>query len=219
MGDQLDDGILAGSGVILELRQYTLHPGRRDELIELFGREFVAPQEAVGMKIAGQFRDLDDPDRFVWLRSFGDMRSRRDGLAAFYGGAVWKANRDAANATMIDSDNVLLLRPAHGSPDFTAPAGKLVIASIHSFDSVEGPGRFAEIFDKELAKRVRSAGGSILGTFVTERSENDFPALPVREGENVFVWFASFADRAAYERFARDTADFPAAERLRLEPV
>lgn len=215
----MDDGLLAGRRVILELRQYTLHAGRRDELIELFGREFVAPQEAVGMKIAGQFRDLDDPDRFVWLRSFADMPSRRAGLAAFYGGAVWKANRDAANATMIDSDNVLLLRPSNGASDFAASNAKLVIASIHSFDAADGPERFAEVFDKELAERVQSAGGSILGTFVTERSENNFPALPVREGENVFVWFASFADRAAYERFARDTADFPAAERLRLEPV
>lgn len=215
----MDDDLLAGRRVILELRQYTLHAGRRDELIELFGREFVAPQEAVGMKIAGQFRDLDNPDRFVWLRSFADMRSRRAGLAAFYGGAVWKAHRDAANATMIDSDNVLLLRPSNGSPGFAPPTGTFVIASIHSFDAIEGPGRFAEVFERELAQRVQLAGGSILGTFVTERSENDFPALPVREGEHVFVWFASLADRAAYERFARDTADLPAGERLRLEPV
>ena len=215
----MDDGLRAGRRVILELRQYTLHPGRRDELIELFGREFVAPQEAVGMKIAGQFRDLDNPDRFVWLRSFDDMRSRRAGLAAFYGGAVWKAHRDAANATMIDSDNVLLLRPANGSSAFAASEGKLVIASIHSFDAPDGPERFAETFDRQLSERVRAAGGTMLGTYVTEQSENDFPALPVREGENVFVWFASFADRAAYERFARDTADFPAAQRLRLEPV
>ena len=31
---------------VLELRQYTLHPGRRDELVALFEREFVEPQEA-----------------------------------------------------------------------------------------------------------------------------------------------------------------------------
>jgi len=215
----LDDGLLAGRPVILELRQYTLHPGRRDELIELFGREFVAPQEAVGMTIAGQFRDLDNPDRFVWLRSFADMGSRRAGLEAFYGGPVWKGHRDAANATMIDSDNVLLLRPANASSGFARANGKFVIASVHSFDAVDAPERFAEVFEKELAERVQSAGGSILGSFVTERSENNFPALPVREGENVFVWFASFADRSAHERFAQDTADFPAAERLRLEPV
>ncbi len=50
---------------IVELRMYTLHPGRRDELIALFDREFVETQEAVGMQVIGQFYDLDDPDRFV----------------------------------------------------------------------------------------------------------------------------------------------------------
>src|SRR6476646_230013 len=78
---------------IVELRQYTLHPGKRDALIDLF-------------------RDLDNPNRFVWLRGFRDMRSRAQALKNFYGGPVWKAHCEAANATMIDSDNVLLLHPA-----------------------------------------------------------------------------------------------------------
>src|SRR5436190_19037883 len=96
---------------VVELRQYTLYPGRRDELIELFDREFVESQEALGMRVLGQFRDLDAPDRFVWVRGFGDMATRAEGLTAFYGGPVWRANSAAANATMIDSDDVLLLRP------------------------------------------------------------------------------------------------------------
>eukprot|EP01036_Dinobryon_divergens_P006801 gene6801-9042_t len=97
---------------IVELRQYTLHPGRRDTLIELFDREFVETQEATGMHVLGQFRDLDDEQRFVWLRGFDSMESRRVSLEAFYGGPAWQAHREAANATMLDSDNVLLLRPA-----------------------------------------------------------------------------------------------------------
>jgi hypothetical protein len=99
---------------IVELRQYTLHPGRRDDLIELFDREFVETQEAAGLAVLGQFRDLRDPDRFVWLRGFTDMPSRAAALSRFYGGPVWAAHRDAANATMIDSDDVLLLRPLDG---------------------------------------------------------------------------------------------------------
>ena len=54
------------------------------------------------------FVDLDDPDRFVWLRGFVDMATRAAALGAFYGGPIWKAHRDAANATIVDSDNVLL---------------------------------------------------------------------------------------------------------------
>jgi hypothetical protein len=58
---------------IVELRQYTLHPGKRHVLIDLFDQEFVEPQEALGMEIIGQFRDVDDRNRFVWLRGFSTM--------------------------------------------------------------------------------------------------------------------------------------------------
>src|SRR3982750_1412237 len=71
---------------IVELRRYALHPGRRETLIELFDREFVHTQEDCGMRVLGQFRDLDAPDDFVWLRGFANMAERREALAAFYGG-------------------------------------------------------------------------------------------------------------------------------------
>jgi hypothetical protein len=38
---------------MVELRQYTLHPGKRDVLIDQYDREFVESQEALGMKIIG----------------------------------------------------------------------------------------------------------------------------------------------------------------------
>src|SRR5262245_18513215 len=47
---------------VVELRQYTLPPGKRDILNDLFDREFIESQEAVGMTIIGQFRDLDNPN-------------------------------------------------------------------------------------------------------------------------------------------------------------
>ncbi|GLW12556.1 hypothetical protein Misp01_76840 [Microtetraspora sp. NBRC 13810] len=111
---------------VIELRQYTLRPDGRDVLIELFDREFVESQEVLGMSVAGQFRDEDDPDRFVWLRGFADMESRRAALTAFYlDGAVWKEHGPAANATMEDSSDVLLLRPCAPLPGQAArpPAG------------------------------------------------------------------------------------------------
>ncbi len=64
------------------------------------------------MRILGQFRDLADPDRFVWVRDFPDMEARTRALEGFYSGPVWKEHSPVANATMIDHTNVLLLRPA-----------------------------------------------------------------------------------------------------------
>ena len=203
---------------IIELRQYTLHPGRRDELIELFDREFVETQEAVGIQVIGQFRDLDDTDRFVWLRGFNDMPARAQSLNAFYGGPVWKAHREAANATMIDSDNVLLLRLAHPTSGFSLNNGErhssdsniasngFVSATICYFDK-EVDSDFISYFENKIKPILTEAGAVILAYFVTEDSANNFPALPVREYENVFVWFAGFPNQAEYENYVAALAD------------
>jgi len=189
-----------------------MHPGKRDVLINLFDREFIESQEALGIKIIGQFRDLDHPDRFVWLRGFRDMTSRARALTDFYGGSVWKAHREAANATMIDSDNVLLLRPALPTSGFSLenmkrrPVGSdevptsLVVTTIYYFEGPVAPD-FINFFEHTLKPMAASLGATICAYFVTENSENTFPALPVRAGENVFVWFSTFHDSATYDNY------------------
>ena len=210
---------------ILELRQYTLLPGRRDDLIELFEREFVESQEELGMTILGTFRDLDNPDRFVWLRGFSDMSSRRQGLTDFYTGPAWKAHRDQANATMDDVSNVLLLRPVRRFPPMAArPAvghttapGSVITATIHYRD---------EPFDDDLVRALDRSSGRSIGTFRTEYAENDFPALPIRTGVHAFVRFDR-DDRPVHTDGCEDRDD-PSAptlasvtstERLRLSPT
>ncbi|PYL42556.1 MAG: NIPSNAP family containing protein [Verrucomicrobia bacterium] len=224
---------------IVELRQYTLHPGQRNVLIDLFDREFVESQEALGMKIVGQFRDLDNPNRFVWLRGFRDMPSRAQALKDFYGGPVWKAHREAANATMIDVDNVLLLHPATPTSGFSfgnkerprvganEARSELIVATIYYLDAPVDAA-LVEFFEKTVKPAVIGSGATVLAYFVTEHSENTFPALPVREGENVFVWFARFNDPAAqFERHIaaltqsprwRDQISKELARRLKREP-
>ncbi|GAA3908671.1 NIPSNAP family protein [Streptomyces lannensis] len=178
---------------IVELRQYTLHPGARETLIELFEREFVIGQQSVGITVGGRFRDLDDPNRFVWLRAFPDMTRRRRSLEAFYTGPVWREHREAANATMIDSDDVLLLR----GPGFTAERGtrKVVATVCHPSD--------AAAFDAYAARHL----GPGHALHRTEHAENNYPLLPVRTGEDVRVWFGRGQPPPCPTR------------RLRLEPV
>lgn len=202
---------------IVELRQYTLHPGTRDVLIDLFDREFVESQEALGIRVIGQFRDVDDPDRFVWLRGFRDMPSRARGLTDFYGGPVWKAHREVANATMIAFDDVRLLRPARpgsgflvGSGDRPPPGARevpqgVVVATLYPFDAAPRAD-FLDFFERELRPVVTGAGASVLACFVTEKSANNYPALPVREEEQVFAWFSRFGDTAEYERHVQALA-------------
>jgi hypothetical protein len=195
---------------IAELRQYRLHPGQRDALIDLFEREFIESQEAVGMAILGTFRDLDDSDRFVWLRGFTDMTSRARALHAFYSGPVWQAHRNAANATMVDSDDVLLLRVVRAGPGFLSSERKrpaqgasaipesLVVANIYYFASNVGA-PFIEFFERVLSPALLAADIQVGATYVSETSPNNFPPLPVRENERVFVWFSIHRDAPAYE--------------------
>jgi len=103
---------------VVELRQYTLHPGRRDELVSLFERALVQGQEEAGIHVLGQFEDVARPDRFVWFRGFPSMSKRREALSRFYGGPVWHAHREAANATMAEWNDVLLLRPVQPTRGF-----------------------------------------------------------------------------------------------------
>src|SRR5262249_52931791 len=148
---------------ILELRQYTLKPGQRETLIELFERHFIESQEAAGMTLVGQFRDQRRPDRFVWLRGFENMESRHAALEAFYGGPVWRAHRTEANDTMVDSDDVLLLKAARpelmfalergGHPSARDRERRIVLVGIY---------RMAEPVDAQVVSRFETDVAPVL---------------------------------------------------------
>lgn len=195
---------------MVELRQYALHPGQRETLIALFEREFLESQEATGMQVIAQFRDIDRPDVFTWLRGFPDMPTRAASLAAFYGGPVWAAHRDAANGTMLSSDNVRLLRPARlGSgfppaerpgPGATAIAPGLVVATSYTLAAPAAQG-FTADFVRVVVPELKAGGAGPIAMFETEPAANTFPRLPVREGEHAFIWFTRFDNVAAYDRW------------------
>ncbi|NJP94490.1 NIPSNAP family protein [Nonomuraea sp. FMUSA5-5] len=211
--------------MIYELRRYTLLPGRRDTLISLFEREFIEAQEATGMRVPGSFREVEERDKFTWLRAFPDMTSRKASLESFYGGPVWQAHRDAANATMADSDDVLLLRPAgpEPAPQDRPPVGaplpsSLYVVTVYHVDGAD----FAELFRREALPVLEGAGVTPVLLLETEPAENTFPRLPVRSDARVFVWLARF-ETPEEER----EVDLPMLEprctappeRLRLRPT
>jgi hypothetical protein len=113
---------------------------------------------------------------------------------------------------MIDSDNVLLLRPASlgtgfclnenirpGRGDSEVPK-RLILATTYYFDAPVTDG-FVEFFESTIKPVTAAAGATTLAYFESEQSENTFPALPVREGENVFVWFARLSDPGACDSY------------------
>jgi NIPSNAP protein len=201
---------------VLELRQYTLRPGTREPFIELFDNVFADPQDATGMTVIGQFRDLDHPNRFVWIRGFQDMPARAEELAAFYNGELWHAHRNEANASIDDSDNVLLLEPASPALRFRdiparpdAADGRsrvgLVVVTLY-YTRTDDPGAFARLFDTSLRRPAEADGARTLAAYVTSARENNYPKLPVRSGEHIFVWVSAFTNAKAYAAYQHKLA-------------
>jgi hypothetical protein len=113
---------------------------------------------------------------------------------------------------MVDADNVLLLRPARTTAGFTVrgkarPAvgshdssGGIIVATIYRLDAGT-ESQFTRFFENDLKPIFEARSASILAYFVSEKSKNTYPALAIREGENVFVWFSRYPDQSAYERY------------------
>src|ERR1035438_473225 len=232
-GDHVEDSVV-------ELRQYTLRRSQRETLISMFENRFQDSLNATGSHVIGTFRDLDDPDRFVWMRGFGSMPARQEALRSFYKGELWQANRVAANATMVDSDNVLLLRPYAPGQGFSEPstaqrsAPGVISATIYYLGTVDSM-QFAQFFEASILPHLTDLGVRPIARLVTEEAPNNYPDLPVREHDRTFIWFARWSSRSAAKDFAerfsklsgwRDSAPesvLPALmrkpERLHLEPT
>ena len=86
--------------MIVEVRSYRIKPGKREEFIRLFESRAISAQRSYGMKVTGPFLDVENPNKFVFLRSFPSLDERertRDRRAA------WCLSlRDAGGATEID---------------------------------------------------------------------------------------------------------------------
>jgi hypothetical protein len=97
---------------------------------------------------------------------------------------------------VLDSDD----RPRPGTRD-VAPG--LVIVTVYHLVAAAAAG-FPRFFDRELEPVLRAAAAAVVGCYCTEHNPNNFPALPVRTGEEAFVWLSLFADEASHGRHVAD---------------
>jgi hypothetical protein len=182
---------------VIELRRYLVEPDRRDAFVALFDREFTEAQEACGMVPVGHFRDRDDSRGFVWFRGFARAEQRARALTAFYRESqAWHDHRAAANGALLDNDDVLLLRDARPGSGFdltrfARPAGTRTRAPNTVSVAVlmlrrAADEAFVTAFEAAVLPRLADQARET-AYFVTDARPNEFPALPVREGEFAFV--------------------------------
>src|SRR5688572_2345327 len=109
------------AAAVIELRSYPMRPLSRDSFIDNFEAHYLQEIERFGALVMGQFRVMDEPDCFVWLRGFSDMAVREASLRGFYAGEVWKRHGQISMALFLRPLTVRLLRPLAGT-DLTAGA-------------------------------------------------------------------------------------------------
>jgi hypothetical protein len=107
--------------MIVEVRSYRIKPGCREQFLEFFETRSIPALRAHGMKVLGPLIDLENPNKFVWLRSFPSLAERDRMRTAFYEGELWKNELEAIAMPMLESYDVMLCETSPGCV-FDVPA-------------------------------------------------------------------------------------------------
>ncbi len=201
----------------IEFRRYTIKEGGREHFAQYFESYFPEAFQQLGAIAAGSFFERGNQAGFTWIRGFHTIEARAVVNAAFYYGPLWKEHKKTLNDLMIDSDNVMLLRPltpergvtilaAVDPVTETAGAQGIVVAQIFAVKA-----NSIEVFAKEAETTFasyRAAGAREAGVLVTLDVTNNFPQLPIRTDGPYLVWLGVLKDNQMLEN------DFtPVAER------
>lgn len=100
--------------MIVEVRTYRIKPDRREEFVEFFETRSIPALRDYGMKVTGPFIDLENPNKFVWLRCFPSLEERERMRNAFYGGDPWKSELEAIAMPMLESYDCILCETSAG---------------------------------------------------------------------------------------------------------
>lgn len=88
--------------MIIEIRHYTLKPGRREEFISYFEAKNRPALRDAGMIVFGPMRDLENENKVHWMRAFLSLESREQIKNAFYNGPVWNESIEGEVMPMIE---------------------------------------------------------------------------------------------------------------------
>jgi hypothetical protein len=202
---------------VIEFRRYTVKEGERERFAEYFESYFPEAFQQMGAMAFGQFFERKNPVGFTWMRGFKNTYARAVINAGFYYGPLWREHAFTMNSLMVDSNNVLLLRPLNPERGVTVlpsvdpvterkGAQGVVVAQIFAVkaNSVDAFAQEAEA----AFSGYRAAGAREAGVLVTLDAPNNFPQLPVRTDGPYLVWLGIVKDNQSLE-----TQFTPLAER------
>jgi hypothetical protein len=193
---------------VLEFRRYTIKEGEREHFAQYFDTYFPEALQELGTIVAGDFFERKNPSGFTWIRGFHTLEDRAVANAQFYAGSVWKEHKKTMNDLIVDSDNVMLLRPL--SPERGIPilpavdptveangAQGIVVAEIFAVKA-DGVEAFAKAAEPTFAS-YQAAGVREAGVLVTLDVPNNYPQLPIRTDGPFLVWLGVLKDKQMLE--------------------
>lgn len=92
--------------MIVEVRTYTFKPGTRDKALAVFPAT-LAECRRIGMKVAGPWLSVENPNVLTWMRAFPDAAARTAMTNAFYGGAAWGSQLAGAFMPILEKYDVV----------------------------------------------------------------------------------------------------------------
>ena len=206
---------------VLELRNYLLRPNSLGKFAGLFNERFVQPMTELGGYTYGQFTLRGVADRFVWMRGYHDVPSRVNFLNDFYvKSEVWRTNRTAANALIVNSDNVYLLRPFNPEEDLGKPAQGISgteldfgtgVVVVDLFVCNACRDQAVTLLRKEYLPFLGTIGVRQVTLWISEMTENEFPRLPAFQNKDLLVTITKFDTKTEYETAAHRLENMPAA--------
>jgi hypothetical protein len=191
---------------VIELRRYTLVEGAAARFSRYFETWFPEAFQQLGAMALGHFVERGAGDRFTWLRAYPDMAARLAANTAFYDGPVWREHKATLNHWILDSDNVLLLRPLYPGAAIPAlpavdpvaePDGARGLAVAQLFQVAPGQLDACAAAAESWFGTYHGDGLVEAGVLATLDVANNFPRHPVRSDGTWLVWLGILQDDAA----------------------
>jgi len=197
----------SGKVKVIELRNYLMRSGQRDNFIDSFKIKVVDSLNGRRNYVLGQYRVKDAPDNFCWIRGFDDMTSRKIALEGFYDSKYWKKHVSIPQKYVVGYTNVYLLKPVRitdSSMDSTAgfetdwfdKAQRLAVVDFYVAN--ERRNLLLDFVETMYDSILHAAGVKDISYWISETTHNDYPSLPVFQDKNLLVTITLFKDEPHY---------------------
>ncbi len=192
---------------VLELRNYIIKPGQRENFTDYYENNLMQPQNALNSFTLGQYRIKAAEDNFFFVRGFHNMVSRNKFLNDFYLGDIWKQHRNKVNAMLANNDNVHLLKPlailnpenfqqTFNSNWFGKKRGIVVVDYYIANQKLD---KLIDFFHDNYLPIFKTTGIEDISFWISETIPNEFIALPVFQDKNLLVSISFYSDELSYQ--------------------